>query len=127
MEVMMTSPAIDEQALGEKVRQIYHDARGDLRFGVLLDRVGDLHDLKNADYGTDVDAYANVRGAEEWGVPGWVGAMIRASDKCRRLQQYARTGTLANEGVEDSFLDLAAYALIGLLLWQEDQGETSDG
>ncbi|PZM89646.1 MAG: hypothetical protein DIU79_15130, partial [Actinobacteria bacterium] len=85
-------------------------------------RIAALHDAKQRDYGREHDPFANVRGASEWGVRPWVAAMVRATDKLRRLQQYARTGTLANEGAEDSFLDLAVYALIALILWREEQG-----
>ena len=92
--------------------QAFHDA---------CEAMKNLHDQKQKDYGRDNDPFANVRGTEEWGQPGWVGAMIRATDKLRRLQKVARGGTLANEGVEDSFMDLAVYAIIGLVLWQEEQ------
>lgn len=78
-----------------------------------------LHSQKQRDYGRTEDPFANVRAAEEWGIPGWVGAMIRANDKIRRLQTFAVKGTLANEGVRDSFLDLAVYSLIALVLWEE--------
>lgn len=91
------------------------------RFHDILVMLGDLHDKKQKDYGRGDDPFANVRGSEEWGMPAWVGAMVRANDKIRRLQQYARTGTLANEGVEDAFLDLAVYAVIAMVLWEQDQ------
>ncbi|MGH8522888.1 MAG: hypothetical protein ACREXY_01295, partial [Gammaproteobacteria bacterium] len=55
-------------------------------------------------------------------VPEWVGAMIRATDKVRRLQTFARKGSLSNEGAEDAFLDLAVYAIIGLVLFREGTG-----
>lgn len=92
---------------------------GSTRFHEILKELGDLHELKNKDYGREGDPYANVRGSLDWGVPAWVGAMVRATDKVKRLQQYVRSGTLANEGVEDSLRDLAVYAIIGLVLWQE--------
>lgn len=93
--------------------------RGSERFHELLREIGDLHDKKQKDYGTKKDPFANVRGSEDWGVPAWHGAMIRAEDKFRRLQKYSRDGVLENEGVEDSFKDLAVYALIALCLWEE--------
>lgn len=80
-----------------------------------------LHAKKQRDYGRSDDPFANVRAAEDFGIPGWVGAMIRANDKIRRLQTYAKTGSLANEGVRDSFLDLAVYSLIGLVLFEEEE------
>lgn len=93
--------------------------RGDERFHSLLKEIGDLHDLKQRDYGVEEDPLANVRSAIDWGTPSWVGAMIRATDKVRRLQKYAKVGKLANEGARDAFLDLAVYALIALVLWEE--------
>lgn len=90
------------------------------RFHQLLEQAGRLHDQKRADYGTDADPFANVRASSEWGMPAWVGAMVRATDKVRRLQTFAAKGELANESVEDAFMDLAVYALIGLVLFEQD-------
>lgn len=89
------------------------------RFHSILRSLGALHDRKQRDYGRDDDPFANVRASSEWGVPEWVGAMVRATDKVRRLQTYARRGTLANEGVIDAFDDLAVYAIIGRVLFEE--------
>lgn len=94
---------------------------GSERFHAILRSLGALHDRKQADYGKDNDPFANVRAATEWGVPEWVGALIRATDKVRRLQTYARRGTLANEGVLDAFDDLAVYAVIARVLFEEAQ------
>ena len=95
---------------------------GDPRFHYELARLGDLHDQKQIDYGTDKDPFANVRGSENWGIPAWVGAMVRANDKVKRLQNFAQRGTLANESVEDSFDDLAVYSMIAKVLYREQQG-----
>lgn len=94
---------------------------GSARFHEILIKMGELHDKKQLDYGTPIDPFANVRASEGFGVPSWVGCMIRANDKMKRLQTYAKTGTLSNEGVEDSFMDLAVYAIIGLCLFEEMQ------
>lgn len=93
---------------------------GSQRFHALLRELGELHDRKQADYGRPGDPFANVRASEEWGIRPWVGAMIRANDKVRRLQSYARRGTLLNEGVVDSLKDLAVYTLIALVLFEEE-------
>jgi hypothetical protein len=92
---------------------------GDPRFHALLRQIGELHDAKQRDYGSDIDPFANVRGSARWGVEPWIGAMVRASDKVHRLQSYVANGSLANEGVEDSLMDLAVYALISLILFRE--------
>jgi hypothetical protein len=98
-----------------------HDHVGDPRFHALLKEIGDLHDKKQRDYGTDSDPFANVRGSLSWGVSPWVGAMVRANDKIKRLQKYALYGGLSNESARDSFMDLAVYALIGLILHDEEE------
>lgn len=96
------------------------------RFHAVLKELGDLHDKKQQDYGTDADPFANVRASEEWGIAAWIGTLVRATDKLRRLQKFAREGRLANEAVEDSFRDLAVYAVIGLVLYEEGREEPED-
>ena len=92
------------------------------RFHQVLQRLGDLHDIKQLDYGAADDPFANVRGSREFGIRPWVGAMVRGNDKMKRLQNLAREGSLANEPAIDSFLDLAVYAIIGLVLFEEEEG-----
>lgn len=91
------------------------------QFHAILSEMGETFDRKNKDYGQDNDPFANVRRSEQWGIAPWIGAMVRATDKVTRLQTYAQKGTLANEGVEDSLLDLAVYSIIALLLFREQQ------
>lgn len=90
------------------------------RFHDLLKEAGELHDRKQKDYGSDNDPFLNVREGSDWGVPAWVAAMVRANDKMVRIKKYAQSGELSNEGVEDSFMDLAVYALIARVLWEEE-------
>lgn len=85
----------------------------------MLREMGELHDRKQADYGREHDPFANVRASLDFGVPGWIGCMVRANDKMRRIQTFAQRGSLANESVEDSLLDLAVYSVIGLVLYRE--------
>jgi hypothetical protein len=92
---------------------------GDARFHALLAELAELHDRKQMDYGQTHDPFANVRATEEWGMPAWVGAMMRLNDKVRRLQKFAQVGSLANESAEDSMRDIAVYALIALILYRE--------
>jgi hypothetical protein len=94
-------------------------SKGDPRFHAALARLGELHDRKQSDYGRDMDPFANVRASEEWGTDAWIGSMMRATDKIRRLQTFARRGWLANESVLDAFDDLAVYSLIGRILFEE--------
>lgn len=96
---------------------------GKSEFHKVIDEIVALHDKKQADYGrTDIgDPFANVRASEDFGIDGWVGAVIRANDKMRRLQKAARQGpqSLKNESVEDSLMDMAAYSIIALCLFRE--------
>jgi|HubBroStandDraft_4_1064222.scaffolds.fasta_scaffold18964_5 hypothetical protein len=89
------------------------------RFIAILDEIKSMHLKKMADYGKPGDPFANVRASVGFGVSAWIGAMIRANDKVARLQSLATTGKLTNEGAQDSFLDLASYAIIALVLYEE--------
>jgi hypothetical protein len=80
-----------------------------------------MHDRKNADYGRPTDPFANVRAGEDFGIEPWVSAMVRGNDKMRRLQKAAKGGTLTNEGIEDSLIDLAVYTIIALILFREEE------
>ena len=85
----------------------------------ILGEIQALHDTKTADYGTPADPFANVRASGEWGIPAWVGAMVRASDKVQRLKSFVLNGSVRNEPVRDSLLDLALYSIIALVLFEE--------
>ena len=98
---------------------------GSKRFYNELIEAGLLHAQKQRDYGKPNDPFANVRSSEEWGIPGWVGAMVRLNDKVKRLQSLARTGGLANESAIDSFRDICVYALIALVLYGEQEADAS--
>jgi hypothetical protein len=87
----------------------------------LLDEMRALHERKAADYGRDADPFANCRASAEFGIPAWVGVMVRANDKVHRVKSMILNGRLANESVDDSLLDLAAYALIALTLLREER------
>lgn len=91
------------------------------RFHDLLDEMKRLHDAKQGDYGRDDAPFANCQASEDFDVAPWIGTMIRANDKMRRIQRYAQRGTLSHEGVRDSFLDLAVYVAIACLLWEDSQ------
>lgn len=91
------------------------------RFNEIMDELKALHERKGLDYGTDEDSHHNVRAGTAWGIPAWVSAMVRANDKVVRLQSLAKTGHLANEGAIDAFNDLACYAIISRMEWEEEQ------
>lgn len=96
-------------------------------FESVLAEVQAMHNRKSADYGRTYDPYANVRASEAFGIPGWVGSLVRQNDKMRRLQKFADVGNLANESVEDSLIDNIVYGVIALVLYREEQRATEKG
>jgi len=100
---------------------IQHEQRpGSLPFLDLLEELRTLHLSKSQDYGSENDPLANIRqGAEFVGIEPWRGCMVRVADKVQRLKTYCRTGRLVHEGVRDTLLDLAAYSLLAIVLFDE--------
>lgn len=92
---------------------------GDPRYYAVLDEMRALHRKKAADYGHEKDGLHNLRQSEAFGIPAWVAALVRGNDKMGRLQAAAAGTDLANEGIEDSLIDLAAYAVLALVLYRE--------
>jgi hypothetical protein len=88
-------------------------------FEQVVNEILELHKRKGADYGTNEDIFANIRASERFGIPAWLGAVLRANDKMSRIQAFAVKGNLKNEPITDSILDLAVYAIIALVLWRE--------
>jgi hypothetical protein len=94
---------------------------GGRRLYQLLAEIALLSASKQSDYGRGDDPFFNVRqSGVDWDIPPWVAAMIRGTDKVRRLQSLRRKGSLANESASDSLKDLAVYALIALVLMEDD-------
>ena len=92
------------------------------RFLDLLEEMRRLHESKSADYGSETDPLANIRqGAEFVGIEAWRGCMVRIADKVQRLKTFCRTGRLVHEGVRDTLLDLSAYSLLAIVLFDEGQ------
>lgn len=96
------------------------ETQGSPEFEAVVKEVVDMHRRKGADYGSKDDFFANVSASEAWGIPPWVGAMMRANDKVVRLQSAAKGSTLKNEGIEDSLLDIATYAIIAVCLFRRE-------
>lgn len=99
-------------------------ARPDLFWTELME-LHKLHTAKMADYGRDADPFANLRSSSEFGLPAWLGVAVRMNDKMHRLKSYAQNGSLANEGVVDTFRDLAAYAVMAKILWDQDNAASA--
>jgi len=100
---------------------ILHEQRpGSLPFLELLEELRQLHMSKSQDYGSESDPLANIRqGAEFVGIEPWRGCLVRVADKVQRLRTYCKTGRLVHEGVRDTLLDLSAYSLLAIVLFDE--------
>lgn len=108
-------------------RLVIYSRFGDPRFYQILKEMAELHARKSQDYGLEEDPLTNVRNAEEFGIPAWVGVMLRANDKMRRIKSMAHKGKLVNESLEDSLLDLANYSILALILYREAKQEEIRG
>lgn len=103
-----------------KVDHVQRPGSGE--FLAVLDEVAQLHHRKTLDYGTDQDALSNIRqSADVIGSPAWAGAILRISDKMHRLRSFFHRGAVEFDGVEDTLLDITAYAAIALVLYREGQ------
>jgi hypothetical protein len=93
---------------------------GSQKFLAVLDEIKELHLRKTLDYGSDEDALSNIRNsADVINVPAYAGCVVRMSDKMHRLRSFFRRGVVEFDGLVDTFLDLAAYAIIALVLYRE--------
>lgn len=79
----------------------------------LCDRARALMESKNADYAGPADPWRNLEAASRLGVGTPEQAIfIRLCDKFSRLATAVSGGTLANEGVEDTCLDIINYVVL---------------
>lgn len=95
------------------------------RFVAILDELKELHLRKSKDYGCTEDPLLNIRATSDWGIPNWVGALVRLNDKVVRLQSLSKNKQLYNESAEDSMRDIASYAVIALVLYEEEHAAKS--
>lgn len=96
---------------------------GHPEFHRIVEEMRALHAKKAADYGLGTDVLANCRGSVDFGIPAWIGVVMRMNDKMTRLKSFAQKGSLQNESVEDSLLDTACYAILALILYREQSQE----
>jgi hypothetical protein len=89
-------------------------------FDALLKEIGDLHDSKNHDYSEQDDPLSNLRRSERFGVPAFQGVLVRLSDKWARIEQLAGGKSPKHESLRDSLIDSAVYALLAVVLLDEE-------
>lgn len=101
-------------------------SKGHPRFLQLLDQIRDTHVKKGSDYSSETDILSNLRVCEQFGVPAWLGALTRLSDKFERLKQLANKRqrgqgpAVKDESMADTLVDAASYSLLTLILLEEE-------
>lgn len=96
------------------------DLPGHPKFYEALGKMALTHALKNLDYG-DGDALGNFKFSESvTGVPAWIGALIRMTDKWGRIKSIVKRGRafVKEESLDDTLLDNAIYSVLVLVLKQ---------
>lgn len=94
------------------------------RYLDLLEEMKDLHIRKNSGYaGDSPDPWANFRMSEAFGVPAFLGVLARMSDKYVRITNLVKNpkNEKVGESIKDTLMDLSAYALIALLIYEETE------
>ena len=93
------------------------------RFYELLEIMKNPHDAKRHDYANTDDVFANFRTCEQAGIPAWKGCCVRIGDKFSRIMGFAKKEKLKvkDESIKDTLIDMANYALIALILYEEEQ------
>lgn len=94
----------------------------------LLDFMKELHIRKNAGYsGDNPDPWYNFRQVESFGIPAVMGIITRMSDKWARLQSLWKKpeNDQVGENIEDTLIDLAAYALIMVCILRERRNDSN--
>lgn len=87
---------------------------GDPRFLADLDALKALHLSKGHDYADESDPLKNyVQSGHDAGIEPWRAAFARLSEKYHRVVNLlAKDATPNHESLDDTFMDLAAMALI---------------
>ena len=94
-------------------------------FLAILREVLSMHNRKSHDYATLEDPLQNVRTAEEYDLPAWIGVQIRLDDKRNRIKGAikkilkGKPVVMSNESLRDSFVDRIVYSIIALQLLDE--------
>ena len=98
------------------------------KFYKLLDDMKKTHDAKRHDYASVEDVFANFRTCEMAGIPAWKGCCVRIGDKFSRIMGFAKKEKLEvkDESIKDTLIDMANYALIALILYEEKENKNDD-
>ena len=81
-------------------------------FDDVLNRMGQIHKAKNADYGSSYNLAPALLG-----IPAHVGLLVRMTDKLARACKLAQgqAAQVQDEALTDTLLDLANYSVLAIL------------
>lgn len=93
-------------------------------FEKLLRKMAETYAKKAADYSGDVPR-GDLEEVGELGIEPWVGVVIRMIHKFGRLKNLVKTRkiTIKEETIRDTLMDIACYALITIILYEDEQNK----
>jgi hypothetical protein len=104
------------EAYGITLPSVYQDLAQSLTQDMLR-----TYEAKDQDYASNGKPMGNLRDSEHLGIPAWKAVLLRMSDKKQRITSFINRGRfeVEDEKVTDTLIDLANYALLGLILFRE--------
>lgn len=95
------------------------------RFLALLEEMKEVFQKKNHDYSSDTDPFANFKLSELVGIDPFKGLLVRLGDKYSRVCFVTTKNEIKvkEETVRDTLIDMANYALIGIVMWENQYGK----
>lgn len=92
-----------------------------IKFNAILDELKDLHERKNNNYSSDEEPLANLRACKSMGISPVTGVVLRLGDKYSRLCELSKgKPDLVGESMKDTFRDMAVYAILAMMLLDEE-------
>ena len=128
VEMMKSEEEKDPDYVDEFHDSLSKKLRGHPRFHELVQQMSELHSKKNHDYSGEKDPLNNLREVEGMGIPAWVGVGVRISDKYTRMKNFIknRKFEFKEESLKDTMMDMAVYALLYIVLFEEGQKAKPD-
>jgi hypothetical protein len=116
LQELCDAVACPAQAYGDTPPSAYQELAQSLAQDMLR-----TYEAKDQDYASNGKPMGNLRGSELLGIPAWKAVLLRMSDKKQRIASFINRGhfEVEDEKVTDTLIDLANYALLGLILFRE--------
>jgi hypothetical protein len=101
---------------------------GHPRFYEYLEQMAETHSRKNHDYADQGDPLSNFKEvAAATGVPPITVIRMFLATKMARIKQLSvKENLVVGESIKDSFLDMAVYSILGILILEEEEKRRVD-